>query len=67
MQDRLRNKSRERWSIDYVKRSRNASTSRLWRPTTLSKLAITSVVLEAERGCRLAQPTGSTEAPGATG
>jgi hypothetical protein len=34
---------------------------------TLSKFANTSVVHEAERGCRLAQPAGSTQAPGATG
>jgi hypothetical protein len=42
-------------------------TSRLRRPTTLSKLAKTSVVHEDERRCRLAQPTGSIEAPCATG
>jgi hypothetical protein len=53
--DRLREKIQERL------------TCRLRKPTTLSKLANTSVVHEAERGCWLAQPTGSIEAPGATG
>ena len=57
-----------RRSIDYVKRARNAMTRRSReRPTTVSKLGETRVVREADQGCQLGPPAGSTEAPGATG
>jgi hypothetical protein len=44
-----------------------ATAGRLQRPTMLFELAEAGVAHGSERGCWLAQPPGSTEAPGARG